>query len=136
MLADITHCLVRHIDVYQENNAGKFDIHSRVANLLTTVKVVVNVIITVGVVNDPNGAIKLCLDNRHACPEIMAILEDDLNVLIGGTCSNNVSLPSLSSLKSGVGSGGGADLDLEVGGRRIGWRALTFPYLQPMQGGE
>ena len=89
MLADITHCLVRHIDVYQENNAGKFDIHSRVANLLTTVKVVVNVIITVGVVNDPNGAREMFLDNLHAFPEILAILEEELSVLAGGICWKN-----------------------------------------------
>ena len=127
MLADSIHYFVRHIYVYQVNNAKNIDIHVRTANAPTTIKVFVHGIITAGVVNDPNGAIKLCLDNRHACPEIMAILEDDLNVLIGGTCSNNVSLPSLLSLKSGVGSGGGADLDLEVGGRRRGLEGVDFP---------
>ena len=62
------------------------------------------------------------LYNHHACPELLAILEEDINVLSGGTCSKNVMLPSLSSsLKSGVGSRGWADIDLEVrGGRRGG----------------
>ena len=69
-------------------------------------------------VNDPNGERKLFLYNHHACPEL---LEEDINLLAGGKCSKNVTLPSSSSLlKSGVGSRGWADLDLEVGGGRRG----------------
>ena len=58
-MADSTHYFVRHIDVYQLNNAGNVDIHVRAANIPTTIKVVVNGIITEDVVNDPNGARKL-----------------------------------------------------------------------------
>ena len=32
---------------------------------------------------------KCVLDNRHACPELLAILEEDLNVLAGGKCRKN-----------------------------------------------
>ena len=35
VLANSTHYLVRHIDVYQVNNAGKVDIHARAINLPT-----------------------------------------------------------------------------------------------------
>ena len=45
MLADGTHYFVRHIDVYQVNNAGNVDIHVRASNLPTPIKVVVNGII-------------------------------------------------------------------------------------------
>ena len=46
VLADSTHYFVRHIDVYQLNNSGNVDIHVRASNLPTTIKVVVNGIIT------------------------------------------------------------------------------------------
>ena len=29
------------------------------------------------------------LDHRYACPELLAILEEELNVLAGGTCQKN-----------------------------------------------
>ena len=57
MLSDSTHYFVRHIDVYQVNNAGIIDINARAANPPTTIKAVVNVIIKTGVVNYTNGAI-------------------------------------------------------------------------------
>ena len=44
--------------------------------------------------NDPNGARKMFLDHSYACPKILAILEDGLNVITGGTCrKNNKGLP-------------------------------------------
>ena len=87
--ADSTHYFVRHIDIYQGNNSVNIDIHARATNLSTAIKVVVNGIITAGVVNDPNGARELFLDNRHACPELLSILEEKVNVLAGGTCRKN-----------------------------------------------
>ena len=89
VMADSTHYFVRHIDVYQVNNAVSIDIYARPANLPTTIGVFVNGIITSDVVNDPDGAIELFLDHHHACPELMAILEEKLNVLTGGTCRKN-----------------------------------------------
>ena len=53
------------------------------------IKEVVSGINTAGVVNDPNGAREMFLDNLHAFPEILAILEEELNVLAGGTCRKN-----------------------------------------------
>ena len=85
-MADSKHYFVRNIDVYQVNNAGNIDINARAANLPTTIEVFVNGITTSGVVNDPNGAREPFLENRHACPELMSILEEKLNVLSGGTC--------------------------------------------------
>ena len=89
MLANSTHYLVRHIDFYQVNNSVNIDIHAIAANIPTTIKVVVNGIITTGVVNDPNYVKELFLDNCHVCPELLAILEENLNVLAGGTCWRN-----------------------------------------------
>ena len=93
-MADSTHYFVRHIDVYQGNNAGSIDINARAANPPTTIKAVVIVIITIGVGNDHDGARKMFLDHSYACPKILAILEDGLNVITGGTCrKNNKGLP-------------------------------------------
>ena len=89
VLADSAHFFVRHIDVYQVNNAGKVYIHARSDNTITTIKAFVNGIIAAGVGNDTDGARKMFLDNRYACPEILAILEEDLNFLVGGTCWKN-----------------------------------------------
>ena len=89
VLADSTHYCVIYIDVYQVNNAVNIDIHAIAANLPTTIKLVVNGIITSGVGNDTDGARKLVLDHCHAYPEILDILKEDINVLAGGTCWKN-----------------------------------------------
>ena len=39
--------------------------------------------------NDIDGARKLFLYHRYACPELLAILEEEINVLAGGTCRKN-----------------------------------------------
>ena len=65
---------------------GNIDIHARAANPPTTIKAVVIVIITIGVGNDHDGARKMFLDHRYECPRILAILEEYINVLAGGTC--------------------------------------------------
>ena len=88
-MANSTHYFVRNIDVYQVNHSVNIDIHERAANLPTKIKVFFNGIITAGVVNDHDGARELFLDNRRACPELLAILEEELNVIVGGTCRNN-----------------------------------------------
>ena len=60
VMANSTHYFVRNIAIYQGNNLGNIDIHARSSNLPTTIKEVVNVIITECAGNDPNGARKLC----------------------------------------------------------------------------
>ena len=40
-------------------------------------------------VNNPDGARKMFLFNLYACPELLAILEEDLNVLADGTFWKN-----------------------------------------------
>ena len=55
VISDSTHFFVRHID-----NSVNFNIHERAYNLPTTIKVVVYLIITAGVVNNPDGARKMC----------------------------------------------------------------------------
>ena len=87
MLSDSTHYFVRQIDVYQVTNAVNINIYARYANLPTAIKAVVNGIIATGVGNDYDGA-GFFLDNLYACPNLLAILEEDLNVLICGTCWN------------------------------------------------
>ena len=66
-----------------------FDIHAISANLTTKIKSVVNVIIAAGVGNDSDGARKMFLDYRNVCPKLLDILEEELNVISGGTCWNN-----------------------------------------------
>ena len=66
VMADSTHYFVRHFDVYQLNNSVNIDIHERADNLPTTIEVFVNGIITSGMVNDPDGARELFLDNQVA----------------------------------------------------------------------
>ena len=38
--------------------------------------------------NDNYGARKLFLENRYGCPELFAILFEDINLIGGGTCRN------------------------------------------------
>ena len=59
LLYNSTHYFVRHIDIYQVNNAVNIDIHARSSNVQTTIKAVVNRIIAAGVGNDPDGTRKL-----------------------------------------------------------------------------
>ena len=59
MLANSIQYFVRNIGVYQRKNVENINIHARYANLPSTIKEVVNGTITVGVGNDPDGAIKL-----------------------------------------------------------------------------
>ena len=33
--------------------------------------------------------VQVFFNNRYACPQILAVLEEDLNVLVGGTFQNN-----------------------------------------------
>ena len=56
VISDSTHFFVRHI-----YNSVNFNIHERAANLPTTIKVVVNLIITAGVVNNSDGAKQMCV---------------------------------------------------------------------------
>ena len=59
VLSYITHNFVRHVDLYQGNNAGNIDIHAISANQQTSIKAVVNGIIVASVGNDPDGSRKL-----------------------------------------------------------------------------
>ena len=62
-MADSTHYFVRHID-----NSVNFNIHERASNLPTTIKVVVNLIITAGVVNNSDGAKQMCVRSSSCVP--------------------------------------------------------------------
>ena len=59
VLSYITHNFVRHVDLYQGNNAGNIDIHAISANQQTSIKAVVNGIIVASVGNDTDGSRKL-----------------------------------------------------------------------------
>ena len=67
---------------------GKNDINERFANVPTTIKAAVNGIILSGVGNDPDVA-RFVLDNCYACPELLSILEEELNVPASKTSWNN-----------------------------------------------
>ena len=58
-------------------------------NIPTTFKAVVNGITLTGGGNDPGVARKIFLDHRYVCPKLMAVLEEDLNVLAGRTFRKN-----------------------------------------------
>ena len=90
VLSNITHYFVRHIDVYQVNNAGNINIHARYVNIPTTIKSVINGIIEAGVGNDTNGARNLFLYHCFAVPEVLYILERELNVLACRKCRRNI----------------------------------------------
>eukprot|EP00957_Ditylum_brightwellii_P178348 13583207-Ditylum_brightwellii.AAC.1 len=36
--------------------------------------------------NDPNGARTLYADNHYSCPELLATLYEEMNILGAGTC--------------------------------------------------
>ena len=88
-LDDITHWFIRHVRVYQVNNAGNIYVYEIYTNLPTTIKAGVNGIIVAGVGNGPNSSRKLFLDHHYACPNLLIILEKELSVLAGCTCWNS-----------------------------------------------
>ena len=88
MPENIAHYFIRKIDVYQGNNTVKINIHARDSNI-PTIKAAFNGIIAASVGNDSNGAKKLFLDHCYAYSKILAILEEEINLLAGGTCHNN-----------------------------------------------
>ena len=75
--------------MYQVNNAGNFDIHNHAKQLPTTRKAVINAVLDSNIANDCCGAWKIFLDNRCACPELLVILFEEMNLIGGGTCRNN-----------------------------------------------
>ena len=89
VLADSKYYFIRHIDVYQGKNASNIDIHPQAQNLPTTMKAVVNACYQTQMANDPNGARTLYADNRYSCPELLAILYEEMNILGAGTCRKN-----------------------------------------------
>ena len=72
--------------MYQVNNAGKFDIHNHAKQLPTTRKAVINAVLDSNIANDCCGAWKIFLDNGYSCPELFAILFEEIKIIGGGTC--------------------------------------------------
>eukprot|EP00957_Ditylum_brightwellii_P071385 5427160-Ditylum_brightwellii.AAC.1 len=82
---DSKHYFVTHINVYQGGKAGNIDVDEKAKYLPTTMKATVNACIASGISNHPGGACTLYMDNRYTCPEVFAILQEDLNLLAAGT---------------------------------------------------
>jgi Transposase IS4 len=69
--------LIYHIDVYQGKNSANIGIYPPAANLPTTMKAVVNAIVTSDLKNgsnDVNGYRVVSLDNRYQCPQLAYLL--------------------------------------------------------------
>ena len=73
-LAKSKYYFVCRLYMQQGKSAGNVDIHHRVKQLPTTMNAVINDVLDSSIVNDHCGSRKIFLDNRHACPEIFAVL--------------------------------------------------------------
>ena len=78
------------IGIYLWKNAGKIDIYHRAKQLTTTMKAVINDFLDSNIANDNYGAWKIFLEKRYACPELFSIIFEDMNLVGGGTCRNNI----------------------------------------------
>ena len=57
-------------------------------------KAVINSVLDSKIINDHCEEWKILIDNSCDCPEIFAIIFEDMNLIIGGTCRNNrIGLP-------------------------------------------
>jgi uncharacterized protein YqkB len=77
VLAGSKSYLIYHIDVYQGKNATNVSIHPLAVNLPTTMKAVVNAVLSSEVnkgSNDTNGYRVVSLDNRYQCPQLALLL--------------------------------------------------------------
>ena len=53
-------------------------------------KAVINAVLASNIANDHCGARKIFLDNRHACQELFVLLFEEMNLIVGRTCRNNI----------------------------------------------
>ena len=71
---------------YLGQNIANIDIDDSLKCLPTTQKAVANAIIQSGIANDVNGCRYLYMDNRYACPQLLALMLTNYNVRGVGTC--------------------------------------------------
>ena len=74
------------ITCYLGQNKANIDIDDSLKCLPTTQKAVANAIVQSGIANDINGCRYLYMDNRYACPQLLALLLTNYNVRGVGTC--------------------------------------------------
>ena len=89
LLADSRYYFIYHLDVYQGKNKANIDIDSVVMHLPTTQKAVANAIVKSGIANCVDGCRYMFLDNRYACPQLLALMNTSFNVRGVGTCKAN-----------------------------------------------
>ena len=89
LLADSRYYFIYHLDVYQGKNKANIDIDSVVMHLPTTQKAVANAIVKSGIANCVDGCRYMFLDNRYACPQLLALMSTSFNVRGVGTCKAN-----------------------------------------------
>jgi Transposase IS4 len=80
---------IHHLDVYQGKNAANVNIDRSVRNLPTTMKAVLNAVLSTKMHTETNGARHIALDNRYQCPELAFLLRQKFKILSSGTCRQN-----------------------------------------------
>ena len=88
-MADARDYFIYHIDVYQGKNKANVDIDSVLKSLPTTQKAVANAIVQSGNANNTDGSRHIFMDNRYACPQLLALMLTNYNVRGVGTCKAN-----------------------------------------------
>ena len=72
--------LVYAITCYLGQNKANIDIEDSLKCLPTTHKAVANAIVQSVIANDINGCRYLYMDNRYACPQLLALMLTNYNV--------------------------------------------------------
>ena len=74
IMEDVTHYFINCLDVHQGKNKANIDFIPKVRSLPTIQKVAANAIIKSQIANDKDGSIRVFVDNRHASPQLFAIM--------------------------------------------------------------
>jgi Transposase IS4 len=78
--------LIFHLDVYQGKNVFNSRIAPCLRDLPTMQKCVLNALIQCNVKETTQGTRHLAMDNRYACPELLFVMQEFLNIVGTGTC--------------------------------------------------
>ena len=89
IIADSDYYFIYHLDVYQGKNKANIDIDNTLVDLPTTQKAVANAIVKSGIANSIDGCRYIFMDNRYACPQLLALMNTSYNIRGVGTCKAN-----------------------------------------------
>jgi Transposase IS4 len=80
---------IHHMDVYQGKNASNVGVDRSIRSLPTTMKAVLNAVLSTGMHLETHGARHIALDNRYQCPELAYLLRQKFKIISTGTCRQN-----------------------------------------------